>query len=55
MGDADIVDPPLCGESRRVSWSSSRGQDSEGEVGRKIDEVGERDRVEVFSDKCRNI
>ena len=30
------------------------GQDIEGENGRKIVEVGERDRVEVFCSKCGN-
>ena len=42
VGDADWVFPPLRRESRRVSWSNSEGQDSEGEDGRKI---SERDRV----------
>ena len=48
VGDADLICPPLRRESRRVSWSSSSRQDSEGEEGRKTGEVGERDRVEVL-------
>ena len=34
---------------------SSTGQDSVGGGGRKIGEVGERDLVDAFSDKCGNI
>ena len=40
MGDGISVDPPLRRESRKV-YASSRGQDSEGEDGRKIGEVKE--------------
>ena len=47
MGDADLVYTPLRRESCR--------QDNEGEEGLKIGEVGERDRVEVFCDKCGSI
>ena len=51
MGDADLVYLPLRRESRRVSWSNSEGQDSEGEEGRKTVEEGKTDRVEVLCDK----
>ena len=57
--DADLVYPPLRRGSRRVSWSNPEGaevgQDSEGENGRKIVEVGGRDRVEVLCGKCGNM
>ena len=65
MGDADFVCPPLRRRSRSVSGSNLEGQEvgqdnkveqvSEGEDGRKIVEVGERDRVEVFCGKCGNM
>ena len=32
-----------------------KGQDREGEDGRKASDVGEKDRVEVFCDKCGNM
>ena len=52
VGDGISVDPPLCRESRRVNGSSSRRPDCEGEGGRKIGEVSERERADVLSEKC---
>ena len=52
VGDGISVNPPLRRESRRVWGSNSRGPDCGREGGRKIGEVGERERVVVLSDQC---
>ena len=53
VGDGMSVDPTLRRGSAQVYGSSSRGQDCKGEGGWKIGEAGERERVDVLSDKCR--
>ena len=59
VGGADFVYPPLRRGSRSVSYSNPEwaeiGQVREREDGRKTGDVGERDRVEVFSGKCGNM
>ena len=51
--------PPLRRGSRCVSYSNPEwaeiGQVRERDDGRKTGDVGERDRVEVFSGKCGNM